>query len=220
MRRIQHHYRATAQTHHRGVQTVHELGIPVVWGGVHATIMPMDVLKEEYVDFVIVNEGEETAQEFALLLAGACRHAIGLPCALAYKRDDDGFPMFWRERPFIQDLDKFYPRWDLLADVAAYLIPSGPYTRAIPVYISRGCPFRCGFCYNEVVMKRTWRQHSDEFIIQSDSMAKGQLSGGCIDYADDYLFGRIAMQRLVEKIGCPGKRRGAVSCSSRSLCSG
>jgi len=34
---------------------VHELGIPVVWGGVHATIMPNEVLKEEYVDFVVVN---------------------------------------------------------------------------------------------------------------------------------------------------------------------
>src|SRR5262245_6747108 len=49
---------------------VHDLGIPVVWGGVHATIMPEEVLKESYVDFVIVNEGEETAQELARLLSG------------------------------------------------------------------------------------------------------------------------------------------------------
>ncbi len=87
---------------------VHQLGIPVVWGGVHATIMPTEVLKEEYVDFVIVNEGEETAQEFALLLAGRVppRDWSTVP-GLAYKREGDGFPMFWRERPFIQDLDKF-----------------------------------------------------------------------------------------------------------------
>ena len=43
---------------------VHALGIPTVWGGVHATIMPEEVLKEDYVDFVVVNEGELTAQEF------------------------------------------------------------------------------------------------------------------------------------------------------------
>ncbi|MBK8901506.1 MAG: B12-binding domain-containing radical SAM protein [Anaerolineaceae bacterium] len=184
---------------------VHKLGIPVVWGGVHATIMPMEVLKEAYVDFVIVNEGEETAQEFALLLAGRIppRDWSTVP-GLAYKRAEDGFPMFHRERPFIQDLDKFYPRWDLLADVAAYLIPSGPYRRAIPVYISRGCPFRCGFCYNEVVMKRTWRQHSDEFIINQIQWLKDNYQVDAIDYADDYLFGRIKpMQRLVEKIGMP-----------------
>src|SRR5215207_1985415 len=46
------------------------MGVPVVWGGVHATIMPEDVLKEDYIDFVVVNEGEETAQELAKMLSG------------------------------------------------------------------------------------------------------------------------------------------------------
>ena len=89
---------------------VHQLGIPVVWGGVHATIMPTEVLKEEYVDFVIVNEGEETAQEFALLLAGRVppRDWSTVP-GLAYKRESDGFPMFWRERPFIQPVSPQKP---------------------------------------------------------------------------------------------------------------
>ncbi len=88
--------------------------------------------------------------------------------------------------------------------MTAYLIPSGPYQRAIPVYISRGCPFRCGFCYNEVVMKRTWRQHSDDFILNQIQWLKDNYQVDAIDYADDYLFGRIKpMQRLVEKIGMP-----------------
>jgi radical SAM superfamily enzyme YgiQ (UPF0313 family) len=112
--------------------------------------------------------------------------------------------MFYRERPFIQDLDTYYPRWDLLPDVESYLIPSGPYQRAMPVYISRGCPFRCGFCYNEVVMKRTWRQHSDEMILSQIEWLKDNYQIDAVDYADDYLFGRIKpMQRLVEKVGMP-----------------
>lgn len=183
---------------------VHALGIPVVWGGVHATIMPTEVLKEEYVDFVVVNEGEETAQELALMLAGRIPQNWAAVAGLAFKRDGDGFPLFYRERPFIQDLDDYYPRWDLLPSVEAYLIPSGPYTRAIPVYISRGCPFRCGFCYNEVVMKRTWRQHSDEFILNQIGWLQEHYQIEAIDYADDYLFGRIKpMQQLVEKVGLP-----------------
>ncbi len=182
---------------------VHALGIPVVWGGVHATIMPLDVLKEEYVDFVIVNEGEETVQEFALMLSGRIPQNWAAMAGLAYKQEN-GVPIFHRERPFIQDLDHFRPRWDLLEDVAAYLIPSGPYKRAMPVYISRGCPFRCGFCYNEVVMKRSWRQHSDDFILSQIAWLKENYQIDAIDYADDYLFGRIKpMQRLVEKIGMP-----------------
>jgi radical SAM superfamily enzyme YgiQ (UPF0313 family) len=108
------------------------------------------------------------------------------------------------ERPFIQDLDDFSPRWDLLPDVSAYLLQSGPYDRAIPVYISRGCPFRCGFCYNEVVMKRTWRQHSDAFIINQIEWLKQEHGINAIDYADDYLFGRPRpMKRLVEQVNMP-----------------
>jgi len=178
------------------------LGIPVVWGGVHATIMPLEVLKEDYVDFVVVNEGEETVQELARMLAGDVLPLWqGVP-GLAHK-DEHGAPVINMERPFIQNLDAYRPRWDKVA-VERYLIPSGPYARAIPVYISRGCPFRCGFCYNEVVMKRTWRQHSNDFILSQIQWLRENYRIDAVDYADDYLFGRIKpMQRLVEKVGLP-----------------
>ena len=175
--------------------------VPVVWGGVHATIMPEDCLKEDYVDFVVVNEGEETIQEFARMVAGETPVNFASVKGLAWK--DHGRPVLNLERPFIQDLDRFRPRWELIP-VERYLIQSGPYDRALPVYISRGCPFRCGFCYNEVVMKRTWRQHSDEFVLEQLQWLKDNYRINAVDYADDYLFGRIKpMQRLVEKVGMP-----------------
>jgi anaerobic magnesium-protoporphyrin IX monomethyl ester cyclase len=189
---------------------VKALGLPVVWGGVHATIMPEDVLREAYVDYVIVNEGEETAQEFTQVLrAGRPSGFVdGIATGFAAVRglawkDAQGAVHVNPERPFIQDLDRFTPAWDLI-DASIYLLQSGPYRRAIPVYISRGCPFRCGFCYNEVVMKRTWRQHSDEFILRQIAWLRERYAIDAVDYADDYLFGRIKpMQRLVEKVGLP-----------------
>ncbi|MEW5957368.1 MAG: radical SAM protein [Chloroflexota bacterium] len=180
---------------------VHAMGIPTVWGGVHATIMPADVLQEPSVDFVIVNEGEVTAQEFSHQLRNG--RDWGQVFGLAWK-DEHGRAVVNPERPFIQNLDDFSPRWDLLPDIKAYLLQSGPYERAIPVYISRGCPFRCGFCYNEVVMKRTWRQHSEEFIINQIDWLKREHGIDAVDYADDYLFGRPRpMKRLVEKVNMP-----------------
>jgi len=179
------------------------LGVPVVWGGVHATIMPEACLKEDYVDFVVVNEGEETTQELAQMLAGQIPTDLASVRGLAWKDSAADEPVVNLERPFIQDLDRFRPRWDLIP-VEHYLIQSGPYDRALPVYISRGCPFRCGFCYNEVVMKRTWRQHSDEFVLDQLQWLKDHYRINAVDYADDYLFGRIKpMQRLVEKVGMP-----------------
>ncbi len=180
---------------------VHALGITTVWGGVHATIMPEDVLRESYVDFVIVNEGELTAQEFTHQLSNGRDWAAVR--GLAWK-DAQGQPVVNPERPFIQNLDDFRPRWDILPNVDAYMLQSGPYDRAIPVYISRGCPFRCAFCYNEIVMKRTWRQHSDAFILEQIQWLKDNYQINAVDYADDYLFGRIKpMQRLVELVGMP-----------------
>ena len=197
------------------------LGVPVVWGGVHATIMPEEVLKEDYVDFVVVNEGEETIQELSRMLAGQLPTDYAAVRGLAWKAYStdglvpgnllaqvtpakNGYQIVVNpERPFIQDLDRFRPRWDLIP-VDRYLIQSGPYDRALPVYISRGCPFRCGFCYNEVVMKRTWRQHSDEFVLEQVQWLRENFQINAVDYADDYLFGRIKpMQRLVEKVGMP-----------------
>ena len=185
---------------------VHALGVPVVWGGVHASIMPAEILREGYVDHVVVGEGEETVQELARTLAA---HPTSDPSprdepipGLASKRAD-GSTTVAGARPFIEDLDRFRPRWEKL-DVERYLIPSGPYRRAIPVYISRGCPFRCGFCYNEVVMKRTWRQHGDAFILEQIQMLRDQHGIDAVDYADDYLFGRpTPMKRLVETVGMP-----------------
>ena len=182
-------------------RAVKAMGIPTVWGGVHATIMPRDVLREDYVDFVIVNEGEVTAQEFTAALAG--RRGFDAIKGLAWK-DDTGVAQVNPERPFIQDLDDYRPRWDMLPDIPAYFLQSGPYQRAIPVYISRGCPFRCGFCYNEVVMKRTWRQHSEAVVVEQVRWLQENYGIDAIDYADDYLFGRInAMKRMVEAVGMP-----------------
>lgn len=197
---------------------VHGMGIPVVWGGVHATIMPEEVLREDYVDFVVVNEGEETSQEFALMLAGALPQDWSRVRGLAY-RDEEGRFRFNGERPFIQNLDQYRPRWELLPDVTRYAIRSGPYERAIPVYISRGCPFRCGFCYNEVVMKRTWRQHSDAFILNQIRWLRETHAINAVDYADDYLFGRIKpMQRLVEKVGMPWSGQVARATAQTRVC--
>jgi radical SAM superfamily enzyme YgiQ (UPF0313 family) len=53
-------------------------------------------------------------------------------------------------------------------------------------------------------MKRTWRQHSDEFIINQIEWLKQNYGINAVDYADDYLFGRPRpMQRLVEKVNMP-----------------
>jgi anaerobic magnesium-protoporphyrin IX monomethyl ester cyclase len=180
---------------------VKRLGIPVVWGGVHATIMPEFNARMDYIDFVVINEGEETIREFTRHFLSDQDYAGIL--GLVYK-DVHGKVRINPERPFIANLDDYVPAWDLLPSIPRYFIQSGPYSKAIPVYISRGCPFRCGFCYNEVVMRRTWRMHSDEVIMGQIAWLKENYGLEAVDYADDYLFGRPrVMIKLVEKVNMP-----------------
>ena len=78
---------------------VHALGIPTVWGGVHATIMPEDVLQENYIDFVVINEGEVTVQEFTYQLQNG-RDWSRVP-GLAWK-DAQGRAIINMERPLFK----------------------------------------------------------------------------------------------------------------------
>ena len=120
---------------------------------------------------------------------------------LAYK--ENGASQVNMERPFIQDLDRFRPQWEKI-DCERYLIPSGSYKRAIPVYISRGCPFPL-----RVLLQRSGDEAHvaatlDRFITNQIQWLKDHYRIDAIDYADDYLFGRIKpMQRWSKKLGMP-----------------
>ena len=38
--------------------------LPIVWGGIHPSLLPEQCLSEDYIDYVVIGEGEETAIEF------------------------------------------------------------------------------------------------------------------------------------------------------------
>ena len=49
--------------------------IPTVWGGVHPSLAPASTLKHELVDFIVMDDGEET---FSVLLESLSRDCSGL----------------------------------------------------------------------------------------------------------------------------------------------
>lgn len=62
---------------------------PVIWGGVHVTFQPLPSLREEFVDFVVIGEGEE---RFPRLLA-AIANGEGFKAidGIGYKRSSVGY---------------------------------------------------------------------------------------------------------------------------------
>jgi anaerobic magnesium-protoporphyrin IX monomethyl ester cyclase len=185
--------------------------VPVVWGGLHATMLPEQTLREPAIDHVVVGEGEETLVELARSLAGA---AGARPLAeiegLAWKKD--GEVRVNPVRAFIKDLDAYAPAWHLLP-VESYLYRRRFYLSDFgsdlpgliaPYTSSRGCPWRCGYCYNQFVNKRSFRAHSAARVISDIECLKREHGVEAVVFEDDNLFtDRNRALEIVRGIGIP-----------------
>ncbi|MFC2091409.1 B12-binding domain-containing radical SAM protein [Elusimicrobiota bacterium] len=129
-------------------------GIPVVWGGVHASILPYQTAGSEFVDFVVAGEGEITFYELVKALdEGRPAESVR---GLFYKKD--GSVIQTLVRPFAE-LDELPAVPYHLVDIKKYL-PKYKGRRSIFFQTSRGCPWGCTYCYNTVYNKRCWRSMS------------------------------------------------------------
>ncbi|MFA5809212.1 MAG: radical SAM protein [Thermoleophilia bacterium] len=156
---------------------------PIVWGGVHASMVPEQTLREPYVDMVVIGEGEETAIELADAMENGkeLQHVKGI----GFKRD--GETVFTGPRPLIKDLDDYKPDWDLI-DIRKYLVPMWNQKKVINFITSRGCPHKCGFCYSLKFSGGRWRAHSKEYVISEIQRLKDQYGVDGIRFYDDNFF--------------------------------
>ena len=115
---------------------------PVVWGGVHPTLLPEQTLRDPLVDLVVHGEGEVTLRALARALAEkAPLHTVR---GVGYKKD--GEVHVNEERPFV-DLNALPGLPYSLVSLRDYTFEAlGRPTFYIET--SRGCPNRCAFCYN------------------------------------------------------------------------
>lgn len=133
--------------------------IPIVWGGVHASLMPREVLSSAWADIVIIGEGEETFTELltSIQSGGQLEDVPGI----AFMQTD-GNMVTTRQRPHC-DLDKYAILDYDLIDLTSYQCPDGGRVNkadSVSISTSRGCPFRCSYCYNESFHHAKWRAQS------------------------------------------------------------
>ena len=119
--------------------------IPIIFGGVHSTLVPEVVAEEACVDFICVGEGEEA---FLELLESLIRGDKENLIQNIWYRKNGAFvknPL----RPLNEDLDKI-PFMD--KDLFIKDLPKH-YRQYCYFFTSRGCPFTCSFCGNEQLKK-------------------------------------------------------------------
>lgn len=120
--------------------------VPILLGGVHATMVPEEVLKQDCFDYACVGEGEEAVLE--------------LVSRLEKGEDTTDIANIWAKRggkilenkvrPFV-DLSRL-PRKDYeLFDLQEMIKKEDGWVRLMT---SRGCPFRCSYCFNHRIVDR------------------------------------------------------------------
>lgn len=149
------------------------LGVKVVLGGLHVTVMPEEA--KAHADAVVVGEGELS---WLQVLDDAERGEL----KPFYRADGRSFDL----------ADAPMPAYELL-DPPAY--------NRLTVQTSRGCPFRCDFCASSIVLTDTYKVKPAEKIIAEIRAIKGIWEKPFIEFADDNTFANKPFWRdLIGKV--------------------
>ena len=149
--------------------------MPIIWGGVHASLFPEQTIKNELVDAILIGEGDKAVVEIAKRLEkGESLEGVkGLFC----KKDG----IIHRGSCFeLLDVNELpVPDWSLI-DVKKY--------RIFDVQSARGCPHRCGFCYNQTFNKGRWRMRSAKSVIDEIENLIKKYGIKEVNFIDDNFF--------------------------------
>jgi radical SAM superfamily enzyme YgiQ (UPF0313 family) len=174
----------TAMTHEMGMSAeiaeVVKKGMPntiTVLGGVHATVLPHDTLKQyPQFDFVVSGEGEHTFCELVKCLMKNDKNKRNLEDLIKIKglgcRMNDSV-IINDPRPFIDNLDELpLPAFDLFTKAKVY-----------PIMTARGCPFQCIFCNR--VLGNKLRKKSPEKVIEEFEKCMDDFNAKYIVFVDE-----------------------------------
>jgi len=118
-----------------------DLGALIVIGGVHMSILPLETLQYDFVDFGIIGEAEKSMVKLCNAIEN--NESYEEIKELCYKKDGR---IIIGQPSYIDDVDSLpMPAW--------HLLPMKKYSSIIGLHPtctmmgSRGCPYQCGFCY-------------------------------------------------------------------------
>ena len=159
--------------------------IPIVWGGVHPTIHPESTIQHPLVDIVVINEGEETAVALADTIRD--RGHLGTVNGIAFKESGEMQRTLDRTKLELEGL----PWLDYsLVDLNDYFtIGHISRSRQLQIVTSRGCPFRCSYCYLTMPDLRGYRWVSARRVYDEIKFLSETYKVSSIFFYDDYFFG-------------------------------
>jgi len=165
---------------------------PVILGGPHPSILTEDTLSEPTVDIVMRGEGDISIVE----LMDCLEHGCSLDSIRGISFKKNGKINHNEDRPFIEDINTIpFPAWHLFK-MDEYLAKING-CKVAPVLSSRGCPFRCIFCYRGPSAGKIFRPRSPENVVSEIEQLRGLYGIGSILFVDDTF---TLNQKRAEKI--------------------
>lgn len=182
--------------------------VVIITGGIHAMFYPEEILNESSTDIVCHSEGEEVLVNLLEELVKPLPNLSDIP-GISYR--DNGKNIRTNEKavlvPFndeiIEDRDIYYRRYQQLGQDTVHRF-----------FSSRGCPYRCSFCYNSNIQNMFKgkgdyvRQKTVENLIQEIVLQRNKYPMTSIFFYDDlFTFNKKWLERFLDlyksRVGIP-----------------
>lgn len=165
--------------------------IPLVWGGTHPSMMAEQTLESEFVDFVVKGEGEQTLLELVHAFQEGRKDFSSID-GLGWK--NNGTYVLNKDRDFLNIEDLPFPYDGKGREILLeYTRRTEDTLENIGYESSRGCPHKCGFCYNVYFHKNVCRVKSiDKVRVELMKLKKFGVTKMTF-YDDTFLAGRKDM---------------------------
>jgi len=161
----------------------------IVFGGIHPSAMPDEILSYKHIDVVIRGEAEKSLIDFyrCVKTKKDFRYLPGI----SYR--DNGRIMHNPRSPIIDDLDS-------LPCFPYHIFTSKRYDLGF-VVSSRGCPYECIFCSNRVTTEKRYRFKSAQLVLDDLVLLSEQYKKKHIVFHDDnFLVDKERIYQLIEGI--------------------
>ena len=180
-----------------------EKAVPIVFMGLHPSLVPSHVMRHDDVDYVIAGEAETVIADLLEAIAGnRDTREVG---SLRYRSGDE---LLWTPKAELVDLDALpIPDKELFR-------PYVSHRSSYCAMVSRGCPYSCSFCEETCSKKlydgKYFRRKSVSTVMKELTAGKERYRFREVIFKDSYLSGNKAwlgelMGRYKREIGVPFK---------------